>query len=361
MPAKIKRAMTLLVILCCYLMPVNAEQPNDIKATDNQPAKPASTPAAPKRINVNGMTIMFTGENEAVVELNGKMVKINTSSQSATEVDSSGETPSTEEVTATTTQDDQQPADQQSAPQPETEIDPESYYAYELVNVPTPKRYEKYAFAVHFTHRFSQPAFVKAAPDLFGFDSFSASGFGFTFGVTDRLYAKIYRTPLARTIEIGGGFHLLTEGKKSPVSASVYASVEGRDNFDEEKTYNIVGSFGRTISRYGAVFFSPTVSLNSNPFRDINPKEEKHTGTFGFGGQFNFRPTGSFIFEYTPRIGYKAGPDAQVAFGLQKRTYRHVFTLTLSNSLGTTTSQYNSGFGGARKGLTFGFNIYRRF
>ncbi|MEW6735594.1 MAG: DUF5777 family beta-barrel protein, partial [Acidobacteriota bacterium] len=153
------------------------------------------------------------------------------------------------------------------------------------------------------------------------------------------------------------------QGKKSPISAAVYASIEGRDNFDDTFTENIAGMLGRSFSRYGSVFFAPTVSINSNPFRNLSSDTKaNHTGSFGFGGQFNFRPTGSFLFEYTPRVGYRPdGSRAQVAFGLQKRTYRHVFTLTLSNSQGTTTSQYNSGFGGARKGLTFGFNIWRRF
>lgn len=340
-----------------------------VTARAEQPDNSTNPKPAARRFTVNGITIVFTGPNEALVETNGQTVKIDTAARNVTEIPAgtaaaateNGDSATQEEPTADNSTQQEQP-DAASAPQPEAEADPESYYAYELVNVPTPKRYEKYAFAVHFTHRFSQPAFIKAAPDLFGFDSFSASGFGFTFGVTERLYARVYRTPINRTIEMGGGFHLLHEGKKSPVSAAIYASVEGRDNFDEKYTYNIQGMLGRTISRYGAIFFSPGVALNSNAFRDLpGNRDDDHTGHFGFGGQVNFRPTGSFVVEYVPRIGFKSGTDATISFGLQKRTYRHVFTLTLSNTNGTTTSTYNSGFGGAKKGLTFGFNIYRRF
>jgi hypothetical protein len=79
------------------------------------------------------------------------------------------------------------------------------------------------------------------------------------------------------------------------------------------------------------------------------------------------RPTVSLLCEFTPRVGYIVpGSVAEVAFGIQKRTYRHVFTLTVSNTQSTTTSQYNAGFGSITerkalsRGLVIGFNIWRR-
>lgn len=336
-----------------------------------------------KRTTVNGVNIIFTGNNEAFVEVNGQLVKINTLAQSATAVDDTtaasnaivegasnptetkAETKeSSEEVAAT------KDSPQTAEPELAEETNPEDYYAYELVNLPTPKRYEKGAFSVHFTHRFSQSPFARSAADLFGFDSFAISAFGFTYGITDRIYAKIFRTPSSpfRTIEMGGGVHLLQQGKSIPISAALYASVEGRDNFNEHFTTNISGTVGRSFSRYGGVFFAPTVSFNNNPVPNSNPGKTNTTGSFGFGGQINFRPTGSFVMEFVPRVGYKSpGSVSSVAFGLQKRTYRHVFTLTVSNTQSTTTSQYNAGFGTITdrkefaRALVIGFNIYRRF
>src|ERR1051326_1223531 len=100
--------------------------------------------------------------------------------------------------------------------------------------------------------------------------------------------------------------------------------------------------FGHAFSRYGSVFFSPTLSIHTNPNRNIPNADvgPDNTGSFGFGGQVNIRPTISLITEFTPRVGYLApGSVAEVGFGLQKRTYRHVFTFTVSNAQGTTTSQ----------------------
>ncbi|KAF0248422.1 MAG: hypothetical protein FD167_2173, partial [bacterium] len=333
-----------------------------------------------KNATINGIKVVFTGNNEALIEVNGQLVKINTIAQSATAVtdttvannslaSTETATPSTEDAAkvASESTDKAQSGEPEEAP---IVTNPEDYYAYELVNLPTPKRYEKGAFSVHFTHRFSQSPFARSAADLFGFDSFSVSAFGFTYGITNRIYAKIFRTPSApfRTIEMGGGVHLLQQGKSIPVSAALYVGVEGRDNFNEHFTTSISGTVGRSISRYGGVFFAPTVSFNNNAIPKSNPGKTDTTGSFGFGGQINFRPTGSFVMEFVPRVGYKTpGSVSSVAFGLQKRTYRHVFTLTVSNTQSTTTSQYNSGIGTFTdrkefaRAVVIGFNIYRRF
>ncbi len=377
---KILRLLLISTILLTFYQSVLAEEPTIVKTINNNAEKNNSetTPNnsnTAKRVTVNGVNITFTNTNEALIEINGQLVKINTIAQSATVVDTATATPSAEtpavennseasnNVPANTEKDQAKPKEDTT-----TEPDPEEYYAYELINVPTPKRYEKGAFNVHFTHRFSQSPFARSASDLFGFDSFSVSAFGFTYGITNRIYAKIYRSPLFRTIEMGGGAQLLHQSKSVPVSASIYASVEGTDNFNEHFTTNISGMIGRSISRYGGVFFAPTVSFNNNQIPGSNPGKTDATGSFGFGGQINFRPTGSFIVEFVPRTGYKSpGSVSAVAFGLQKRTYRHVFTLTVSNGQGTTTSQYNTGFGSITdrkdfaRGLVVGFNIYRRF
>jgi hypothetical protein len=364
------------LILLSLLTGARAEQPLE---KDKEPAKPVDrakednppAPPSPKRVTINGVTVTFTGPSEAVVEVNGQVVKIDTALQSALPSDVTNHSTTTEAASAAPAP--ANPIEEKTAPAKEAktektadQVDPETYYGYELINVPTPRTYEKYALSVHFTHRFSQSPFFKSANQLFGLDSFSSSGLGFSFGITDRLYAKVYRTPVSRTIEIGGGFHLLHQGENMPISAQIYSSVEGQDNFNEHFIANIVGMVGHSFSRYGSVFFAPTISFNTNPLTgpNIGPN---NTGSFGFGGQYNFRPTASLLIEATPRSGYLApGSVSEVAFGIQKRTYRHVFTLTLSNTQGTTTSQYNVGFGSITdrkmfsRGLVIGFNIWRR-
>lgn len=314
----------------------------------NDPAPRTVTPT-------EGVTVTFSGSGEAIVQVDGKTIKLNTTTQEAVSLPQPSQPAQAGETAS----------QQDSKTDALEEEDPELNYGYEMVNLPTPRRFEKNAFAIHFTHRFTQPFFTKdSPPDLFGLDSFSYSGFGLSYGITDRVYAKVYRTPLDRNIEITGGVHLLHQNKRVPVSASAYVSVEGRDNFNRHYTTNIAAQFARSIGSYGSLHFSPIISLNSNPKAQLDPGEDNHTYAFGLGGQLNFRPTASIIFEYIPRAGHKAQPDATISFGIQKRTYRHIFTLTFSNTQATTSSQISSGFGtfgDLRKGLTVGFNIYRRF
>ena len=80
---------------------------------------------------------------------------------------------------------------------------------------------------------------------------------------------------------------------------------------------------------------------------------------FGLGTSIRFRPRTAFIAEFLPRVaGYR--PDNSrhgLSFGLQHATNGHVFELTLSNSLGTTT---NGAFIGGGKDFSLRFNLYRR-
>jgi len=273
-------------------------------------------------------------------------------------------------------------------------------YDYHIVNVPTPKRVPRHSLNLYFTHRFEQPIdpVDESANNLFGLDSTAVPAFGFTYGITDKLYANIYRSPLCqtglcRTIEMGFGYHWLDEAGRSPIALSTYASVEGDDNFRHQFTYNIQAMVGRSITRYVNVFFSPAAHINANGNGRFNPRPGflppallqdfrlgQHSGSFGFGLNARIRPTASLLFEYTPRVGFKLGrlrivtdpntgqllrldndSEAEIGFGIEKRIGRHVFSLTFSNTQTTTTSRYNSSNQALPPNkFAIGFNIFRR-
>ncbi|HXG64304.1 MAG TPA: DUF5777 family beta-barrel protein [Blastocatellia bacterium] len=283
---------------------------------------------------------------------------------------------------------------------------PSEPYDYRLVNVPTPKRVPKHSVNVHFTHRFSSPineegtTFTEQLEELFGLDSFSISSFGLSYGITDRLYANFYRSPISepglrKTIELGLGYHILDEAGRSPVALSAYASVEGNDNFSEEFTWNIQAMLARSVTKYADVFFSPAVHLNANGQGRFNPRLGEafplepeaanfrlgqHTGSFGFGVNARVRPTVSLLFEFTPRVGFKLGrvepvfsddftrilrfennSEPEIGFGIEKRIGRHSFALTFSNTQTTTTSRYNSSnLALPPSKFIIGFNLFRR-
>ena len=283
-------------------------------------------------------------------------------------------------------------------------------FDYKLINLPTPKRVPRHSINVEFTHRFAEPLrslegereeehASRISNDLLGLDSLSVSSFGLTYGVTDRLYVRAYRSPistkgLSKTIELGAGFHLLDEAGRSPVEMQLYGSIEGDRNFTETYTENIQLMVSRSVTEYAHVFFSPAVHINSNGQGRFNPRPEdffpfdptvaafklgQHTGSFGFGVDAKIRPSVALMFEFTPRVGFKMGrvdpifdskfnriglvneSEPEIGFGIQKRIGRHVFALTFSNTQATTTARYNSSnLVLSPSNWTIGFNLFRR-
>lgn len=338
----------------------------------------------------SNMKVSFdeTEPGVVIVESNGERLRIDTRAKSVARLDS------TETTTASS------PAPVVATKERESSKTQEPY-DYHVVNVPTPKRVPRHSLNVYFTHRFQQPIkpLENSDDDLLGLDSFAVSSLGFTYGITDRLYANVYRSPLCqtslcKTIEIGLGYHLLDEAGRSPIALSTYASVEGDDNFQRRFTYNIQAMIERSVTKYVHLFFSPAVHINANGNGRFNPRPEDlpveamagnfrlgtHTGSFGFGVNARIRPSASLLFDYTPRVGFKLGQispiidedtgaitglrnnsEAAIGFGIEKRMGRHVFSLTFSNTQTTTTSRYNSSnLVLPPSKFSIGFNLFRR-
>jgi plastocyanin len=327
----------------------------------------------------------------AFVEVNGERVRIDTQAKTYVRVEA------TEPATRPRATKDQPAVVATKERESSKAYEP---YDYHIVNIPTPKRVPRHSLNLYFTHRFEEPIkpLDESANNLFGLDSTAVPAFGFTYGITDKLYASIYRSPLCqtglcRTIEMGFGYHWLDQAGRSPVALSTYASVEGDDNFRHQFTYNIQAMIGRSITRYVNVFFSPAAHINANGSGRFNPRPGflppeilkdfrlgKHSGSFGFGINARIRPTTSLLFEYTPRGGFKLGrtrvvtdedtgqlirlendSEAEIGFGIEKRIGRHVFSLTFSNTQTTTTSRYNSSNQVLPPSkFAIGFNIFRR-
>lgn len=362
----------------------------------SEPVSPSSSPSS--KINV---TFDQSAPEIVIVESAGERLRINTSTRTIERIP---------EVTVS-----QQVVSQQVKKDPAPQVatkDRESSRAYEpydyhIVNIPTPKAVRRHSLNMYFTHRFQETItplqeedgsqhIARISKDLLGLDSSAVSSFGVTYGITDRLYANVYRSPLCqpglcKTIELGLGYHLLDEAGRSPIAMSAYASVEGDYNFTERYTYNFQAMIGRSMTRYVNLFFSPALHVNSNGndrfkgFLASQPLVKslrlgRNTGSFGFGLNARVRPTTSLLFEYTPRVGFEMGqlvPDfdtgtgqlkgfkndseAEIAFGIEKRIGRHVFSLTFSNTQATTTARYNSSNQALPPNkFSIGFNLFRR-
>jgi hypothetical protein len=245
-----------------------------------------------------------------------------------------------------------------------------------LVNLPTTLPYSAKSLSLRFTHRFTRPVLgcddelerglCTGIGDLYGLDSFSYSSLGAEFGFTGWLAGSLYRSPLNKTIEIGVVGQLLKQGgSRRPISAAARVSIEGRNNFHEFFTTNLVFPISRAISNVGEVFVVPMASFHvnrpvSSPFAR-SPKGEirRNLAIVGLGASIRFRPRSAFVMEWMPRVdGFHPFDSRNVySFGLQRTTNAHVFELVLTNSVATTTGRAPSM---GAKYFSLGFNLYRR-
>lgn len=238
---------------------------------------------------------------------------------------------------------------------------------------------------MRFTHRFTQPVLrvgedcpnCGAFDELFGLDSFSYSSFGGEYGLTSRLAASVYRSPLDRTFEYGAVLQLLRGKGREPLAAQARLVVESRRLFEQDKacapdddcmaryhTWNLVFPVSRAFSNVAELFVVPTVSLRANHFDTstrlgAEGEARRHQTAIGLGASIRLRPRTAFVAEWTPRVsGYHATDSRNAfSFALQRSTNRHVFSMVLSNTVATTLSQ---GIATGTPDLRLGFNIYRR-
>jgi hypothetical protein len=319
-----------------------------------------STNAVPTRGGEMKATMLANGL-DTVLQINGEHFRLNTQTAKLEKLDP--------EQTAKLLE--TPPPPRREIPAGKLPLRDQPTFDHYLVNLPTALPYDRRQLSMRFTHRFTQPVLpvdcsgCAGGGDLAGFDSFSYSSIGGNFGFTRRLTATVYRSPLAKTIEMGGVFQLLRQRGKEPISAAFRVSVEGRNNFQESYTTNLVLPMSRSIGSYAELFVVPMISFNANPL----PPEpgpgipvgelRRNQGAIGVGTSIRFRPRTAFVAEWEPRLGGYHLQDSQnaLSFGIQRTTNGHVFELTLSNTVGTTTSRSVNAAG---ETWSLGFNLYRR-
>ncbi len=270
-----------------------------------------------------------------------------------------------------------------------------------LFFLPTGKRLERHGLLVSFTHRFPyEAAFsgVARGHTLAGLDDFSASAFGFTFGITSRLSVSAYRAPsiIGRPLELMAGYELAEERTGAPLNASVRFSVDGQNDFSRNFTTNFEAILSRSFGPRAALYLVPTVSLHNRPVlaatslltnppafqpcgqglandipASLHVRPCANTFALGVGLAVDVRPTVALIAEVDPTLAN--GEDLGIhrppfSFAIQKKIWRHAFTFGFTTSPGTTVAQRS----GTRatflrdphadtpSGLFVGFNLSRQ-
>jgi hypothetical protein len=238
---------------------------------------------------------------------------------------------------------------------------------FEVVTLPTNLRLPRGSFGMRVTHRFSRPLgegdFGDLAADLFGLDGGSQVGLGLRFGLFAASQLGIYRTN-DRTIAFEARQALLREGR-FPLGLSLRASVEGLDNFSEERSPAIALVVSRRLGTRGAVYLEPAWVGNTHVVASA-PGNEDATLVLAAGARLRLSRRLYLVGELHPRLaGYRGDlgsgdPDAIVSFGLESRVGGHSFQLNFSNAQGTTPAQLARGAQGV-DGWFIGFNLTRKF
>lgn len=252
------------------------------------------------------------------------------------------------------------------------------------VSLPTGRPTDRHGVYVNFAHRFPfQPAFSgpNEGATLFGLDNFAIPSLGLRYGVTDNLSVSVYRAPsiIGRPIELMAGYNILEEQKADPLNLMVRVSIDGQDNFRKNHTENIEGIFSRSITSRAQIYFVPTVSFNDRRLvqppgfasSQIADVPGVNALSLGVGLSIDIRPSVALLAEVIPTVlnAHELGIYRPAfSFGIQKKLWRHAFTLGLTNSPGTIVSQragtlaqyLNRPSADTFPGLVLGFDLTRQ-
>jgi hypothetical protein len=253
-----------------------------------------------------------------------------------------------------------------------------------VVSLPTGRPTDRHGVYVNFAHRFPyDPVFtgMERGAQLFGLDGVAIPSFGFRYGVTDDLSVSIFRAPslINRPIQLMAGYNILEERKGTPLNLMVRVSIEGQDNFRKNYTENIEGVISRSITSRAQFYLVPTVSFNDRRLEQpagylssqIPAVPGVNAFSLGTGLAIDIRPSVALLAEVIPTLvnARELGIHRPVfSFGIQKKIWRHAFTLALTTSPGTTVSQragtraqfLNDPSADTLGGLVLGFDLTRQ-
>ncbi len=253
-----------------------------------------------------------------------------------------------------------------------------------LFSLPTGRAVDEHGLYVNFAHRFPYDAAFTGegrGGELFGLDNFALPSLGLRYGVTSQLSVSIFRSPslIGRPIQLMAAYNILDEHHEAPLNLAVRVSIEGQNNFRKNYTQNIEGVFSRSITSRGQFYVVPTVSFDARPLvqasgftsSDIPDLPGVNTISIGIGAAYDIRPTVALIAEVIPTVlnASELGIHRPAySFGIQKKLFRHAFTLGLTTSPGVTVSQRagtRAEFLGEPSadtpgGLFFGFDLMRQ-
>jgi hypothetical protein len=247
-----------------------------------------------------------------------------------------------------------------------------------VVNLPTAMRLPLFKSNFRLTHRFAgnlrRGTFGDQAASLFGIDQGAIIGFEYRVAVAPYVQAAFYRSSFDRTIQLHGKYDPIRQGRSLPVSISALASIEGTNNFKEKYAPSFGAVVSRTFGSRVAAYVTPIWTDNTDA--SLEPiahdhgeddhsvateghEEHRSTTSIGIGARGRLHGTTYVAAEIVPRASGYAPGDPAYGISVEKRVGSHTFSLTFTNTFGTTFAQVARG--GAGGTLYLGFNLGRKF
>jgi hypothetical protein len=230
-----------------------------------------------------------------------------------------------------------------------------------VVNLPTGMRMPLFKGNFRMTHRFGgnlrNGSFSDIAGNLFGLDQGAIIGIEYLTAIAPRLQAGFHRSSFEKTIQFHTRYEALRQGGAMPISVSGLVSIEGTGNFHERYAPAAGFVISRRIGTRVAVYLTPVWVGNTQP--ESTTGAGRDTTFMGFGGRVRLGGSTYLSAEVVARAGGYAPDQPGFGFGLEKRAGGHVFSLTFTNTFGTTFAQLARG--GAADTLYLGFNLTRKF
>jgi len=244
-----------------------------------------------------------------------------------------------------------------------------------VVNLPTTLRLPRLKGNFRLTHRFAgnlrNGSFSDQLGSLFGIDLGAIIGFEYRISIAPKTQAAFYRSSFDKTIQFLGKYDAIRQGRSMPVSVSPVVSVEGTDNFQDKYAPAVGAVISRRLGTRAAAYLTPM--WVNNTAASLAPVGHSHDGageagdpdstqstTFvGIGSRVRVHGATYVAGEVVIRArGYAPGEPAY-GFSLEQRVGSHMFSLTFTNTFGTTFAQLARG--GAANTLFLGFNLGRKF
>ena len=228
-----------------------------------------------------------------------------------------------------------------------------------VINLPTGMRMPRLKGNFRLTHRFTgnlrRGSFGDQLGNLFGLDQGAVIGFEYRVAVAPHVQAAFYRSSFGKTIQLYGAFDALRQRQGMPVAMSALVSIEGTDNFRDEYSPSIGALVSHKFGTRVAAYVTPIWVDNTAASLDT----ERSTMFVGIGGRLRLAGSTYLAAEIAPRAAGYAPDEPAYGISIEKRAGGHMFSLTFTNSFGTTFAQVARG--GAASTLFLGFNLSRKF